>query len=247
MSDFRIIAGPCSVESEQQVYRIAVKLSAIGVTHFRAGAWKPRTDPESFQGMGRAGLRLASAACREHGLKLVSEILDVHDVGFASEFIDIPQIGSRNMHNVPLIREVAHTFPVILIKRGFAATLHELEAATRYALAVNPSAHIIVCERGLRSFEPSLRNQLDLAGALAFKLDHPNVEVIVDPSHATGRRDLVIPMAAAACAAGLDGALIEVHDFPEEALCDGDQAVSVEMIEALQMFVMTHPVWNFGE
>lgn len=230
---FRVIAGPCAVESEEQIDRLAAKVASTGVRWLRAGAWKPRTSATSFQGLGRLGCEYAARAARRHDLKLVTEVLDVRDAEWAAQHIDVAQIGARNMHNVPLLREVARSFDAILLKRSNSATLDEWSGAVGYVLEQNPNVRLIVCERGLRGFDPSLRNQLDLAGALLMKLRHPDLEVFVDPSHATGRAELVRPLVRAVKAAGLDGALIEVHDAPTDALCDGEQAIDLETLTAI--------------
>lgn len=221
-----ICAGPCSVESPEQIDLTAAAVAAAGANVLRGGAFKPRTSPYTFSGLGTAGLRLLRDAADRHGLAVITEVLDPRDVAEVARFADIIQIGTRNMHNFALLREAGAAGKPVLLKRGFAATVDEWLNAAEH-LAVAGCSNVLLCERGIRSFDPHTRNVLDLgAVALAKQLSH--LPVIVDPSHATGRRDLVMPMARAAIASGADGLLIEVHPQPHAALSDGPQSLLFE-------------------
>ncbi|MDA0374581.1 MAG: 3-deoxy-7-phosphoheptulonate synthase [Planctomycetota bacterium] len=220
---FTVIAGPCAVESREQLALTARAVAAAGASVLRGGAFKPRTSPHSFQGLGREGLSLLAEASREVGLPVVTEVLDPRDVEVVCGHAAMLQIGARNMQNFPLLREVGQTRHPVLLKRGPAATLDELLAAADYILGEgNPD--VVLCERGVRSFDPSTRYLLDLAAVPALR-ERTDLPIVVDPSHGTGRRSLVAPMARAALAAGADGVILEVHPRPEQALSDGPQAL----------------------
>ncbi len=223
---FAIIAGPCTVESRAMILETAREVAAGGATMLRGGAYKPRTSPHSFQGLGVEGLRLLQEAKEETGLPVVTELLDVRDTEHVAEVADVIQIGARNMQNYALLTEAGRTGIPVLIKRGLSATLAELVMAAEYVLKEdNPS--VILCERGIRTFESSYRFTLDLMAVPALK-EMTDLPVIVDPSHAAGRRDWVLPLSLAAAAAGADGVMVEVHPEPEQALCDGAQSLSLE-------------------
>ncbi|MCI0574522.1 MAG: 3-deoxy-7-phosphoheptulonate synthase, partial [Myxococcaceae bacterium] len=197
----------------------------------RGGAFKPRTSPYSFQGMGEMGLRLLSDAGRRHGMPVVSEVMDASQIDLMYDHVDILQVGTRNMHNYALLRALAKVDKPVLLKRGMAATVHEWLLAAEYLLeGGNP--RVILCERGIRTFEPEMRNTLDLS-AVALVKQRTHLPVVVDPSHATGRESLVVPMSLAAAAAGADGLLVDVHPWPEQALCDGHQALLPETFAQL--------------
>jgi 3-deoxy-7-phosphoheptulonate synthase len=222
---FTLVAGPCSIESPAQMDEAAAGVAAAGGAMLRGGAFKPRTSPYDFQGLGEAGLPMIAEAGAKYGLPVVTEALAESHVPLVAAYADMLQIGARNMQNVPLLRAAARTGLPILLKRGPSATLDELLFAAEYILAEgNPS--VVLCERGIRGFDPHTRNVFDLGGALRLKeLSH--LPVIVDPSHASGRRSLIEPLALAAVAAGLDGAIVEMHPHPAEALCDAAQAIDV--------------------
>ncbi len=223
---FVAIGGPCAIESEAQIERAAELLAAGGAAMLRGGAYKPRTSPYSFQGLGDEGVLLIERAAARHALPTVVEVLAVEDVPFVSARVAMLQIGARNMQNVALLRAAGRTGKAILLKRGPAATLDEVLAAAEYIL-MEGNAQVVLCERGLRGFDRHTRNLFDLAGALRLR-ELTHLPVIVDPSHATGRRSLVVPMALAAVAAGLDGAILEVHPEPAAALSDAEQALAPE-------------------
>ena len=224
---FAVAAGPCSVESEEQIIGIAKAVKAAGATLLRGGAFKPRTSPYAFQGLGGEGIRLLLAAKRETGLPIVSELMDFQDIELFND-IDVIQIGARNMQNFNLLREVgAYTKKPILLKRGMSATIQELLMSAEYIMA-SGNPNVILCERGIRTFETALRNTLDLGVVpLLHSLSH--LPVMVDPSHATGRAKMVDPVAVAATAIGADGLIIEVHNDPPHAKCDGAQSQTPEM------------------
>jgi 3-deoxy-7-phosphoheptulonate synthase len=232
-TDVVVIAGPCSVESEQQIVTAARAVRAAGATALRGGAFKPRSSPYSFQGLGVKGLELLSLAKRETGLAIVSEAMDEAQCELVAEHADCIQIGARNMQNYSLLRAVGRLGRPVLLKRGMAATIHELLLSAEYILAEgNPN--VILCERGVRSFDNVTRNMFDLnAIPIVQKLSH--LPIIADPSHATGLRDKVTPMARAAVAAGADGVMVEVHPTPERALSDGAQSLYPEQFTRLMM------------
>jgi 3-deoxy-7-phosphoheptulonate synthase len=221
---FGVIAGPCSIESEDQMLATARAAAAAGATMLRGGAYKPRSSPYAFQGMGVEGLRLLREAGNEVGLPVVTEVLDVRDAATVAEYADVLQVGARNMQNFMMLDELGTMDRPILLKRGLSATIEELLSAAEYILK-GGNRDVILCERGIRTFETYTRNTLDLAAVAALKsLTH--LPVVVDPSHATGRRDLIGPMSRAGIAAGADGLMIEVHPDPEHARCDGPQSLT---------------------
>ncbi len=224
--DFVLIAGPCSVENETQTILTAQKVKEAGAHLLRGGAFKPRTSPYSFQGLGIKGLKILAKARDLFGLPVVTEVIDPRDAGWVSEYADVLQIGARNMQNFSLLKETGKIGKPVLLKRGMNSTLEEWLNCAEYILAEgNPQ--VILCERGIRTFETYTRNTLDLSIVPAVReLSH--LPVIVDPSHGTGRARLVEPMCLAAVAAGADGLLVEVHPHPAEALSDKDQALSPE-------------------
>jgi len=218
-----IMAGPCSVESEEQIFKIAEIVKKSGAKILRGGAFKPRTSPYSFQGLGEKALKLMRRAADEYGLFVVTEVMDTRQVGIVEEFSDILQIGARNSQNFTLLREVGKTRKPVLLKRGMAETIEELLMSAEYVMSEG-NEHVILCERGIRTFESYTRNTLDISAIpVIHKLSH--LPIIVDPSHGTGIRDKVIPMARAAIAAGADGLIVEVHHNPEIALSDGAQSL----------------------
>ena len=226
-----VMAGPCSVESEQQILEAARAVREAGATVLRAGAYKPRSSPYSFQGMGRAGLKLLARAREETGLLIVTEAMDAEEMDFVAEVADIIQLGARNMQNYSLLKRAGRSGKPILLKRGLSATIQELLLSAEYILAEgNPN--VILCERGVRGFDPATRNIFDLSAIpVVHGLSH--LPIIADPSHGTGHRDMVIPMARAAVAAGADGLLVEVHPSPDRALSDGAQSLYPEQFERM--------------
>ena len=225
--DFVVIAGPCSVESEAQILSTARAVRAAGADMLRGGAFKPRTSPYAFQGLGIQGLKILEKAKKETGLPIVTEVVDPRDVSWVAEFADVLQIGTRNMQNFSLLKEVGHSGRPVLLKRGMHSTLEEWLNCAEYILSEgNPD--VILCERGIRTFETYTRNTLDLSAVPAIKeLSH--LPIIIDPTHSTGRISLIASMSMAAVAAGADGMIIEVHHKPKEALCDADQALTPDM------------------
>ena len=226
-----MMAGPCSVESAEQIETIAALVAKEGVRVLRGGAFKPRTSPYSFQGLGKKGLQLMRAAADRHDLLVVSEVMDHTQIPLMMECVDVLQVGARNMQNYNLLKEVGKVSKPVLLKRGISATLEELLLSAEYIMA-GGNYDVILCERGIRTFESYTRNTLDISAIPVIKkLSH--LPIIVDPSHGTGRRDKVPPMARAAVAAGGDGLLIEVHDDPEKALSDGAQSLYPAQFEQL--------------
>jgi len=229
--DVVVMAGPCTIESERQLFATAREVRRAGANVLRGGAWKPRSSPYAFQGLGVEGLKMLRAAGDEFGMATVSEVMEISQIDAALEFVDIIQIGARNMQNFNLLSAVGQVRKPVLLKRGMSATIQEWLLAAEYIMA-GGNYDVILCERGIRTFETSTRNTLDLSAIPVLdKLSH--LPVIVDPSHATGRRDKVMPMARAGIAAGADGLLIEVHVEPEKALCDGPQSLYPEQFTAL--------------
>ncbi len=226
-----VMAGPCSIESREQIESVAAKVASLGVKVLRGGAFKPRTSPYSFQGLGQKGLELMRRAADQHGLLVVSEIMDLTQISMMVEYVDVLQVGTRNMQNYNLLRELGKVSKPILLKRGIAATIEELLLSAEYIM-MGGNYNVILCERGIRTFESYTRNTLDVSAIpVVHKLSH--LPIVVDPSHGTGRRDKVSPMARAALAAGADGLLIEVHHDPEHALSDGAQSLYPEQFEQL--------------
>jgi len=226
-----VMAGPCSVESAEQIEAIAACVAQLGARVLRGGAFKPRSSPYSFQGLGPKGLELMRLAADRHGLLVVSEVMDQTQIPLMLDYVDMLQVGARNMQNFFLLKELGKASKPILLKRGISATLEELLLSAEYIMS-GGNYNVILCERGIRTFESSTRNTLDVSAIpVIHKLSH--LPIIADPSHATGRRDKVVPMARAAVAAGADGLLVEVHDHPEKALSDGPQALYPEQFEQL--------------
>ena len=226
-----VMAGPCSVESEPQILAAARAVREAGATVLRAGAFKPRSSPYAFQGLGRAGLKLLARAREETGLLIVTEAMDAEGLEEVVEAADIVQLGARNMQNYSLLKHAGRCGKPILLKRGLSATIQELLLSAEYILAEG-NRQVILCERGIRSFDPSTRNLLDLTAIpVVHGLSH--LPIVADPSHGTGHRDMVIPMARAAVAAGADGLLVEVHPAPDRALSDGAQSLYPEQFERL--------------
>jgi len=226
-----IIAGPCAVESDEQIFGIADQLRAMGASLLRGGAFKPRTSPYSWQGLGEEGLKMLARAREATGLAIVTEALDPDGVDLVAEYADVLQIGARNMQNYPLLRRAGKCGKPVLLKRGMSATINELLLAAEYLLAEG-NDDVILCERGVRSFDNHTRNLLDLTAVPVVKaLSH--LPIIADPSHGTGVRDKVIPMARASVAAGADGLMVEVHPNPPSALSDGAQSLYPEQFSDL--------------
>jgi len=226
-----IIAGPCAVESENQIIKTARAVKAAGAEMLRGGAFKPRTGPYTFQGLKEEGLKLLALAKRETGLPIVSEVMTSENVELVAGYVDVLQVGARNMQNFDLLREVGRIRKPVFLKRGLSATIEEFLAAAEYILAEGNS-QVILCERGIRTYETATRNTLDLSVIPIIKeLSH--LPIVVDPSHATGKRSLVPPMAKAALVAGAHGIMIEVHPDPEKALSDGPQSLTIPGFEKL--------------
>ncbi len=221
--DLAVIAGPCSVESREQAFAIAEQVAAAGAQFFRGGAYKPRTSPYAFQGMGLEALRILAEVREKFGLRIVTEALDNESLDMVAEWADVVQIGARNMQNFALLKRAGKLRKPVLIKRGLSATLEEFLMAAEYVMSEG-NYEVILCERGVRTFADHARNTLDLSIVPALRhVSH--LPILVDPSHGTGRRDSVLPMARAAVAAGADGVMVEVHNHPENALSDGPQSI----------------------
>lgn len=218
-----VMAGPCSVESEEQIIAAATAVRDAGATVLRAGAFKPRSSPYAFQGLGKRGLAMLRKAREETGLLIVTEAMDPEGVDLVAEVADIIQIGARNMQNYSLLKKAGRAARPVLLKRGLSATIQELLLAAEYILAEG-NQDVILCERGVRGFDPATRNLFDLS-AVPVVHDLSHLPIVADPSHGTGRRNMVLPMARAAVAAGADGLLVEVHPTPERALSDGAQSL----------------------
>jgi 3-deoxy-7-phosphoheptulonate synthase len=228
---FTVIAGPCGVESEEQTLETAAAVREAGAQLLRGGAFKPRTSPYAFQGLGLKGLQILEKARAQTGLPIVTEVIDPRDVTWVCEYVDVLQIGARNMQNFSLLREVGKAGKPVLLKRGMHSTLEEWLNCAEYILAEgNPN--VILCERGIRTFERYTRNTLDLSAIPALK-ELTHLPVLADPSHGTGRLSLIAPMTYAAVAAGADGAILEVHRNPAEALSDKDQALTPDQFQAI--------------
>jgi 3-deoxy-7-phosphoheptulonate synthase len=226
-----VVGGPCAVESEEQIVKTALFVKKCGGDMLRGGAYKPRTGPHTFQGLREEGLKMLAIAGRESGLPIVTEIMSPDNVGLVAEYADLLQVGARNMQNFDLLREVGRIRKPVLLKRGMSATVEEFLAAAEYILAEG-NDQVILCERGIRTFETATRNTLDLSVVPLIKeLSH--LPIMVDPSHATGKRSLVPPMTLAAMVAGADGVLVEVHPEPEKALSDGPQSLTFPGFEHL--------------
>jgi 3-deoxy-7-phosphoheptulonate synthase len=226
-----VMAGPCSAESEEQVEAAAAAVKRAGAKILRGGAFKPRSSPYSFQGLGEEGLRLLRAAADRHNLKLVSEVMDLSQIEMMEKYADILQVGARNMQNFTLLRELGRTRTPVLLKRGISATIEEWLLSSEYILA-GGNMNVMLCERGIRTFESYTRNTLDISAIpVIHKLSH--LPIIADPSHGSGRRDMVASMARAAVAAGADGLIIEVHSDPDHALSDGAQSLFPNQFDRL--------------
>jgi 3-deoxy-7-phosphoheptulonate synthase len=221
--DLAVIAGPCSIESREQAFAIAQQVAGAGAQFFRGGAYKPRTSPYAFQGLGLDALKIMSEIREKFGLRIVTEALDTETLDLVAEWADVIQIGARNMQNFSLLKKAGRLRKPVLIKRGMSATLEEFLMAAEYVMSEG-NYEVILCERGVRTFSDHARNTLDLSIIPA--LQHvSHLPILIDPSHGTGRRDSVLPMARAAVAAGADGVIVEVHDHPEKALSDGPQSI----------------------
>ena len=222
-NDVVMMAGPCSVESEKQIFTIAEIVAKAGAKILRGGAFKPRTSPYSFQGMGEDGLKLLRKAADKFNLLVITEVMETNQISLIEQYTDIFQLGARNMQNFSLLRDLGKTNKPIMLKRGLAATVEDLLMSAEYILS-NGNKQVMLCERGIRTFETYTRNTFDLS-AIPVVHKRSHLPVIADPSHATGLRDKVLPMARAAVAAGADGLMVEVHNEPEKALSDGPQAL----------------------
>lgn len=227
--DFLVIAGPCSVESEEQIMETAKAVKAAGANMLRGGAFKPRTSPYAFQGLGRVGLQYLFRAGQETGLPIVTEVVDTRDVYLVAEFADVLQIGARNMQNFSLLIEVGKINKPVLLKRGMNATIEEWLNCAEYIMG-NGNKNVILCERGIRTHETFTRNTLDLSAVMACK-ELTHLPIVVDPSHATGRKEMIEPMSLAAVMAGVDGVMIEVHRKPQDALSDASQQMKPQEFE----------------
>ena len=229
--DFLVIAGPCAIESEEQVLKTAFAVKRAGANMLRGGAFKPRSSPYSFQGLGETGLKYLKRAGREAGLPTITEVMDPREVELVSGYADILQIGSRNMQNFSLLMEAGKSKKPVMLKRGLCATIEEWLASAEYIMKEgNPN--VILCERGIRSIETYTRNTLDVSAIAAIK-DLTHLPIIADPSHATGRSELIAPMALSSIMSGCDGLMIEVHPSPCEALCDANQQLTPRQFEIL--------------
>ncbi len=226
-----VVAGPCAVESEEQIVKTALFAKKAGADMLRGGAFKPRTGPHTFQGLREEGLKLLALAGRESGLPIVTEVMSPDNVGLVAEYADLLQVGARNMQNFDLLRELGKIRKPVLLKRGMSATIEEFLAAAEYILAEG-NDQVILCERGIRTYETATRNTLDLAIAPLIK-EMSHLPIMIDPSHATGKRSLVQPMTLASLVAGAHGVLVEVHPEPEKALSDGPQSLTFQGFEQL--------------
>ncbi len=236
---FTLIAGPCAVESAEQTHAAALLAKSAGARLLRGGAYKPRTSPYAFQGLGVDGLKILAEVSASTGLPVVTEVVDAADVSTVAEYADMLQIGTRNMQNFALLQAVGAAGKPVLLKRGLTATYEEWLMAAEY-VAQRGNLDIVLCERGVRGFENSIRNMLDISAVpMMHELSH--LPVIVDPSHAAGRRDLVVPLARAAIAAGADGVMVDVHANPEQARCDGPQALQGDALADLGRAVASLP------
>lgn len=224
-----IIAGPCAVESEDQIVRIAIKLKKLGVDYLRGGAFKPRTNPSSFQGLGDLGIEYLLKAKEITGLPIVTELMTIEQVKKYADKIDIIQVGSRNMYNYELLKELGNYSKPVLLKRGFSATFNEWINAAKY---INDGKNVILCERGIRSFDYSTRNVLDIQ-AIPYIKKNTKFDIFIDPSHSAGNNYMIEPMSLASVVAGCDGLIIEVHDKPEKSMCDKEQAIDIDELKSI--------------
>jgi 3-deoxy-7-phosphoheptulonate synthase len=229
--EFTLMAGPCSVESEEQCLKIAEVVAEAGVRIFRGGAYKPRSSPHTFQGLGEKGLEILAGVRERFGLKIVTEAVDTDTLELVARYTDIIQIGARNMQNYSLLRKAGQSGKPILLKRGQSATLEELLLSAEYILAEN-NPNVILCERGVRTLANHSRNTLDLS-AVPFIKSNSHLPIIADPSHGTGRREKVLPLSRASMAVGADGLMVEIHHKPETALSDGAQSITLDMFRDL--------------
>lgn len=227
----KFIAGPCAVESEEQIYNLAKELKKCGVDILRGGCFKPRTSPYSFQGLGEEGLHYLNEAGKFYGLPIISEFMSIEEVLKFHHLVDIIQIGSRNMYNYPLLRTLGEIDKPVMLKRGFSATYEEWHLASQYIIS-NGNKKVILAERGIRTFETGTRNTLDIT-AIPFMKCRTGLPIVCDPSHAVGLREFVEPLAFAALATGADGLMIEVHETPEKALSDGRQSIELKKFPEL--------------
>lgn len=225
--DKLIIAGPCCVESEEQIVSIAKELKSMGIEYLRGGCFKPRTNPNSFQGLRDEGIKYLLKAREITGMKIVTELMSIEQVRKYANDIDVIQIGSRNMYNYELLKELSKYDKPIILKRGLSATYEEWINAAAY---LGDNKNIILCERGIRTFETETRNTLDIS-AIPYIKEHTNYKIIIDPSHAAGNRYMIKPLSLASIAAGADGLMIEVHNDPDKSLCDSKQAINVEQFK----------------
>ena len=232
-----VMAGPCSIENEKQALTIGALVKKYGAQVFRGGAYKPRTSPYSFQGLGEEGLKILNEVRRQTGLLIVTEATDLENIGLVEEYSDIIQIGARNMQNYALLKKAGQTSRPILLKRGMAATIEETLMSAEYIMSEGNS-RVILCERGIRTFSDNTRNTLDISAIPSFK-EVSHLPVIVDPSHAAGRRDFVIPLSRAAIAVGADGLIVEVHNDPPHAMSDGKQSLYPEQFGVLMQEINT--------
>ncbi len=226
-----LMAGPCAIESQEQLEAIAAEIKPAGVSVLRGSAYKPRTSPYSFQGMGKTGLEIHRDAQKRHGLVIETEVMDIRDVALVAEYVDILRIGARNMQNFDLLKEAGKCGKPVILKRGISATVEEWILSAEYIMA-HGNPEVILCERGIRTFETATRSTLDLS-AVAVAKTMTHLPIIVDPSHAAGRKDIIPALSKAAIAAGADGLLIEVHHDPKKAKCDGKQSLLPEDLIAL--------------
>ena len=233
-----IMAGPCSVESEEQIVEVAKAVKASGANFLRGGAFKPRTSPYSFQGLELKGLELLKIAKQETGLPIVTELMSAEYLDKFVEDVDVIQIGARNMQNFDLLKEVGKVKTPVLLKRGMSSTIEEWLMSAEYIMA-GGNENVILCERGIRTFEKATRNTLDLSAVPVIK-EKSHLPIIIDPSHATGKRDLVEPLAKAAIAVGADGLMIEVHNNPAKALCDGKQSIKPDKFDEIMKNLKTY-------
>ncbi|MEO6711876.1 MAG: 3-deoxy-7-phosphoheptulonate synthase [Mycobacteriales bacterium] len=236
---FTLIAGPCAVEDAQQTLDAALMAQRAGATLLRGGAYKPRTSPYAFQGLGEAGLKILADVREQTGMPVVTEVVDARDVELVASYADMLQVGTRNMQNFALLQAVGSTDKPVMLKRGLTATLEEWLMAAEY-IAQRGNLQIVLCERGIRSFDPSTRNTLDIS-AVPMIRSMSHLPIIVDPSHSAGRKDLVVPLARAAMAIGADAVMVDVHPHPETALCDGPQALVESDLAELAIAVRTIP------
>lgn len=228
---FAVIAGPCSVESAEQMLDTARNVRDAGAVILRGGAFKPRTSPYSFQGMGEEGLKLLARARELTGLPIVTEVMDSEDINLVEDYADILQVGARNVQNFSLLRKLGKTKKPVLVKRGLMTRIKEFLLSAEYIMA-GGNEQVILCERGIRTFETATRNTLDLSAVCVLK-ERTHLPVVVDPSHAVGHRRFVRPLARAALAVGADGIMVEVHCAPQEALCDGDQSLTPDQFSEM--------------